>query len=75
MELLQRGKASVEAIGLVSVLHVLLNRWIHVEGRVCLVYQPHVRRIAVSLPESLWLPPWVQKVFCKGQIASLLLVA
>lgn len=28
--------------------------------------------ITVSLPESLWLPPWVQKIFCKGQVAWLL---
>lgn len=28
--------------------------------------------ITVSLPESLWLPPWVHKGFCKGQMAWLL---
>lgn len=37
-----------------------------------LVYQLPVRRITVSMPESLWLPPRAQKVFCKGHIAWLL---
>ena len=64
----------MEASGFVSVWHILLNKCIHVVGGMRLVCQLHVRGITVSLPESLWLPPQVQKLFDKGQIAWLLLV-